>query len=63
MLETNRNSISIGIMGVILVIVAMAVQILFPILAPVASFVVGVGYVFIGIAVILFLIEVLRGVR
>lgn len=56
-----RNSITLGLVGVVLIIVGMAVQALIPVLAGIGAFVVGVGWVLIAIAVIIFIIDLIRG--
>ncbi len=58
-----NNSIVLGITGVVLIIVGLAVQALLPVLAGVGAFTIGVGWVLIAIAVIVLIIEILRGVR
>ncbi len=58
-----RNPVGLAITGVILIIVAMVVRVYLPVLESVATFVIGVGWVMIGVAILLFVVEQLRGVN
>lgn len=60
MLE-DRTPLGIALSGVVLIVVGLAVKALIPKLVEVGSFVVGAGWVFIFIAVILFIIGVIKG--
>jgi predicted acyltransferase len=57
----DRSPLGLGLTGVVLIIVGLAVKALIPKLVEVGSFVVGAGWVLIAIAVVLFLIQLVKG--
>lgn len=61
--ETYRSPVNLALTGVVLVIAGLAVSTLIPVIANVGAFVVKVGYVLIVVAVVLFLIDLVRGAR
>jgi hypothetical protein len=59
-LNNNQTPLSVAGTGIILIIVGMAVRALVPKLAEVGAFVITVGWAAIAIAVILFIISLVR---
>ena len=59
--ENYRSPINLALTGVVLIIAGMAVESLIPRIANIGHFVQSVGWVAIVVAVILFLIDLVRG--
>lgn len=57
----DRTPLGLGLTGVVLIIVGLAVKALIPKLVEVGAFVVGAGWVIIAIAVVLFIIALIKG--
>lgn len=60
-MERYNNPLSLALTGICLIIVGMLVVAFLPIIANVGAFVVKVGYAFIVIAVVLFIIKLIKG--
>lgn len=60
-MEVYRSPLNLAGVGVVLIIVGMAVEALVPRIANIGSFVQSVGWAVIVLAVVLFLINLVRG--